>query len=228
MRCLVLVLGLLVLGTASVAIVPPPAGGTYEGGAPLSHDGAATPPETLEAPLLIGGDELRCPHQCYRRGFCTRGACRCHRGFAGRSCEREEQAPKLVMPGEKAERGGGGGNSATATATATTTRAPRLKVCVMTCQVLQTSTTDDTDAVLPGLPLASHLARGGGHDVTLVYFIHDAAAAERHKRQWEQDARAAGVSDLHVVSITRHYYLPTHLAHAFEAYALAARGGGET
>jgi hypothetical protein len=27
------------------------------------------------------------------------------------------------------------------------------------------------------------------------------------------------VSDLHAVSVTRHYYLPTHLAHAFEAYA---------
>lgn len=99
----------------------------------------------------------------------------------------------------------------------------------MTCQVLQTSTADDTDVVLPGLPLAGHLARAGGHDVTLVFFLHDAAAAERHKRQWEQDARAAGVSDLHVVSITRHYYLPAHLAHAFEAYAWLAGehpGGG--
>ena len=59
----------------------------------------------------------------------------------------------------------------------------------------------------------------GGHDVTLVYFLHDAAAADRHKRVWETDARAAGVTDLQLVPMTRHYYLPMHLAHAFEAGA---------
>ena len=149
-----------------------------------------------------------------------------------RSSKGEEVEVERGANEERAEAtasAGGAGTSADSRAThnmmgsgagvAAGVRAPRLKVCVMTCQVLQTSTTDDTDAVLPGLSLAAHLAVSGGHDVTLVFFLHNAPAAERHRRQWEQDARAAGVTDLQIVSVTRHYYLPTHLAHAFEAYA---------
>lgn len=69
--------------------------------------GATAPPTGAAdaadaAPLLIG-DEPRCPHQCHRRGFCTRGVCRCHRGSAGRSCEIVERAPALLMPGEEQE-----------------------------------------------------------------------------------------------------------------------------
>ena len=52
----------------------------------------------------------------------------------------------------------------------------------MACQVLQTSTADDTDAVLPGLPLASHLSTYGGHDVTLVYFLHEVGSVTAVER----------------------------------------------
>jgi hypothetical protein len=146
-----------------------------------------TPPNTsAAAPLLIGAGAPRCPQQCHRRGVCTRGVCRCHRGSAGESCEREAPAPELFMPGEArqppppppgSEPGDAGSTSATAAAAAASAhasssgrdggssgaaaRAPRLQVCVMTTQVLQTSTADDTDAVLPALPLAAHLARRG-------------------------------------------------------------------